>query len=105
MPELRTCDDPSAWDAFVSQGKDASPLQAWAWGSLKSRYGWRVARYFWVDGATTIGAAAVLRRSFPGGLALNYAPPGPILDGRPDHWPPFFRPLPRPLPPTARHAF
>jgi lipid II:glycine glycyltransferase (peptidoglycan interpeptide bridge formation enzyme) len=93
MPELRTCDDASAWDAFVSRARDASPLQAWAWGSLKSRYGWRVARYFWVDGATPIGAAAVLRRSLPGGLGLNYAPRGPILDGRLDQWPAFWQAL------------
>src|SRR2546430_8663138 len=27
MPELRPCDDASAWDAFVSQAGDASVLQ------------------------------------------------------------------------------
>jgi lipid II:glycine glycyltransferase (peptidoglycan interpeptide bridge formation enzyme) len=93
MPELRTCDDASAWDAFVSQAGDASVLQAWAWGSLKSRYGWGVQRYFWVDAGAPIGAAAVLRRSLPGGLALNYAPRGPILDGRLDQWPAFWQAL------------
>jgi lipid II:glycine glycyltransferase (peptidoglycan interpeptide bridge formation enzyme) len=93
MPELRTCDDASAWDAFVSQAVDASVLQAWAWGSLKSRYGWGVQRYFWVDGQAPIGAAAVLRRSLPGGLALNYAPRGPILDGRLEQWPAFWQAL------------
>jgi peptidoglycan pentaglycine glycine transferase (the first glycine) len=93
MPELRTCDDASAWDAFVSQARDASVLQAWAWGSLKSRYGWRVARYFWVDGGIPIGAIAVLRRSLPGGLGLNYAPRGPILDGRLNQWPAFWQAL------------
>src|SRR5438876_12225709 len=81
MPELRICEDPSSWDGFVSQAEDASVLQAWAWGSLKSRHGWRVQRYFWVDHGTPTAAAAVLRRSLPGGLALNYAPRGPILDG------------------------
>src|SRR5256886_16425235 len=81
MPELRPCDDASAWDAFVSQAGDASVLQAWAWGSLKSRYGWGVQRYFWTDNGIAMGAAAVLRRRLPGGLALNYAPRGPILDG------------------------
>ena len=93
MPELTTCEDASDWDAFVSQARDASLLQAWAWGSLKSRYGWRVARYFWVDGGTPIGAAAVLRRRLPGGLALYYAPRGPILDGRLDQWPAFWQTL------------
>jgi lipid II:glycine glycyltransferase (peptidoglycan interpeptide bridge formation enzyme) len=68
-------------------------LQAWAWGSLKSRYGWGVQRYFWVDAGAPIGAAAVLRRSLPGGLALNYAPRGPILDGRLDQWPAFWQAL------------
>jgi len=93
MPELRTCDDASAWDAFVSQAADASVLQAWAWGTLKSRYGWGVQRYFWTEGGAPIGAAAVLRRSLPGGLALNYAPRGPILDDRPQQWPPFWQAL------------
>jgi lipid II:glycine glycyltransferase (peptidoglycan interpeptide bridge formation enzyme) len=93
MPELRTCDDASAWDAFVSQARDASVLQAWAWGSLKARYGWSVQRYFWIEGETAIGAAAVLRRSLPGGLALNYAPRGPILNGRLDQWPTFWQAL------------
>lgn len=93
MPELRTCDDASAWDAFVSQAADASVLQAWAWGTLKSRYGWGVQRYFWTEGGAPIGAAAVLRRSLPGGLALNYAPRGPILDDRPQQWPAFWQAL------------
>src|ERR1700737_2063896 len=77
MPELRTCDDASAWDAFVSQARDASVLQAWAWGSLKSRYGWGVQRYFWVDQGAPIGAAAVLRRRLPGASGPP-PPPHPI---------------------------
>ena len=93
MPDLRPCDDASAWDAFVCQAGDASVLQAWAWGSLKSRHGWGIQRYFWTDNGTAMGAAAVLRRRLPGGLALNYAPRGPILDGRLDQWPAFWQAL------------
>ena len=93
MPELTPCEDASAWDAFVSQASDASLLQAWAWGSLKARYGWRVQRYFWVEAGQPIGAAAVLRRGLPGGLALNYAPRGPILDGHLEQWPTFWQAL------------
>src|SRR5256885_8157008 len=35
-------------------------------------------------------AAAVLRRRLPGGLYLDYAPRGPILDGQLEHWPDFW---------------
>src|SRR5919109_2257467 len=93
MPELTTCEDASAWDAFVSQARDASVLQAWAWGSLKSRYGWRATRYFWGEQAQTTAAIAVLRRGLPGGFQLCYAPRGPILDGNLAQWPEFWRAL------------
>lgn len=93
MPDLTTCDDASTWDAFVSQASDASLLQAWAWGSLKSRHGWQVARYFWGDAHRPMAAMSVLRRRLPGGLALNYAPRGPILNGNLDVWPAFWHAL------------
>jgi lipid II:glycine glycyltransferase (peptidoglycan interpeptide bridge formation enzyme) len=93
MPELTTCEDASAWDAFVSQARDASVLQAWAWGSLKSRYGWRATRYFWGEPAQATAAIAVLRRGLPGGFQLCYAPRGPILDGNLAQWPEFWQAL------------
>lgn len=93
MPELTTCEDASAWDAFISQARDASVLQAWAWGSLKSRYGWRATRYFWGESRRPTGAVAVLRRGLPGGFQLCYAPRGPILDGHLGQWPEFWQAL------------
>ena len=93
MLELTTCEDASAWDAFVSRARDASLLQAWAWGSLKSRYGWQARRYFWVESGQPIAAAAILRRRLPGGLYLDYAPRGPILDGHLEYWPGFWQSL------------
>src|SRR2546423_10887737 len=93
MPELTTCEDASAWDAFVSQARDGSILQSWAWGSLKARYGWRVARYFWIVGDRPAAAASVLRRGLPGGFALDYAPRGPVLDGNLEQWPAFWQSL------------
>ena len=93
MPELTVCGDASAWDAFVSRACDGSLLQAWAWGSLKSRYGWRVSRYFWRESGRPIAGVSLLRRGLPGGLALDYAPRGPILDGRLDQWPAFWQAL------------
>lgn len=93
MPDLEVCEDASAWDAFVAQASDGSPLQCWAWGALKSRYGWSVRRYVYRDRGAIVGAAGMLRRSLPGGLALHYAPRGPVLDGGLDLWPPMWEAL------------
>src|SRR5256885_580447 len=41
-------------------------------------------------------AAAILRRRLPGGLYLDYAPRGPILDGHLESWPDFWQPLREP---------
>ncbi len=87
MSELTACADPAAWDAFVSRAADGSLLQSWGWGSLRSRYGWEAARLFWTRGGRPCAAISVLRRRLPGGLALHYAPRGPVLDGRLEEWP------------------
>jgi lipid II:glycine glycyltransferase (peptidoglycan interpeptide bridge formation enzyme) len=81
------CTDPNIWDAFVSRARDGSILQSWAWGELKARYGWEPTRYLWMPDGRVRGAISVLRRSLPGGLAMHYAPRGPVLDNQFDEWP------------------
>src|SRR5260370_34730165 len=70
MPELRICEDASAWDGFVSQARDASVLQASAWGSLTSRYGWRCPPDFWDVQSTPPDESARTRLRLPRWLAL-----------------------------------
>jgi peptidoglycan pentaglycine glycine transferase (the first glycine) len=84
---LVACTDPNIWDAFVSRARDGSILQSWAWGELKARYGWEPTRYFWIPDGRVHGAISVLRKPLPGGLAMHYAPRGPILDNQFDEWP------------------
>lgn len=93
MPDLEICEDASAWDAFVSRASDGSLLQSWSWGALKSRYGWTVRRYGFSQGGALLGAVSVLRRRLPGGLALHYAPRGPVLDGDLSRWAPLWEAL------------
>lgn len=94
MSTLVPCTDAATWDAWVSAASDGTPLQSWAWGVLKQTTGWSVRRYLWSDGSDSpMGAISVLRRGLPGGLALHYAPRGPVLNGRHQEWPAFFAAL------------
>src|SRR5436853_6165338 len=87
MGELLTCDDPAGWDAFVSRASDASLLQSWAWGSLKSRHGWKaVTRYLWSESGGTQGAISVVCRPLPGRVSLHFAPRGRVPIGRRAQW-------------------
>jgi lipid II:glycine glycyltransferase (peptidoglycan interpeptide bridge formation enzyme) len=68
-------EDQRAWDGLVARS-DGHVLQSWAWGELKSLFGWRVQRV--VVGSTY---AQVLYRSLPGGLGtIAYVPKGPLVD-------------------------
>ncbi len=50
-------------------------LQSWAWGELKSRFGWSVYRL-----QAGPAAAQVLFRRLPLGFTIAYIPKGPLLD-------------------------
>ena len=66
----------AAWDARVSAAPGGHVLQSWAWGELKSQFGWGVERV-----AAGTACAQVLFRALPGGLgSLAYVPRGPAAD-------------------------
>ena len=50
-------------------------LQSWAWGQLKSHFGWHPHRL-----AVKGGLAQVLFRQLPGRLTIAYLPKGPVVD-------------------------
>ncbi|MBL8055589.1 MAG: peptidoglycan bridge formation glycyltransferase FemA/FemB family protein [Anaerolineales bacterium] len=69
--------DPAAWNQMAASLPGAHLLQAWEWGALKSRYGWRAERLAWGQCA----AAQVLTRSaLRGALRVLYVPRGPLLE-------------------------
>ncbi|MBI1879457.1 MAG: peptidoglycan bridge formation glycyltransferase FemA/FemB family protein [Chloroflexi bacterium] len=65
---------PAQWDAHLL-ARHGHFLQSWAWGELKSRFGWTAVRAQ-VDDA----AAQILFRRLPLGLTLAYIPKGPLVD-------------------------
>lgn len=64
------------WDELVA-GKGGQPFQSWAWGELKSHFGWQPFRLATADGRA---AAQVLIRPYRG-LAVAYVPRGPVISG------------------------
>lgn len=59
------------WDNFIN----GHLLQSWAWGELKSRFGW-----FPVRLRSEEAAAQILFRRLPLGRTIAYIPKGPVLD-------------------------
>lgn len=67
------------WDAFVASHPAGHLLQSYAWGELKSAFGWETVRLALQEGEHLRAAAQVLFRHLPG-TALAYIPRGPVLD-------------------------
>lgn len=62
------------WDAHLL-AHHGHMLQCWAWGELKSRFGWAAVRV-----QTDKAAVQILFRRLPLGLTLAYVPKGPMVD-------------------------
>lgn len=69
------------WDAFL-QLHSAHILQTWAWGELKSRFGWRAERVAWRQDGQMCAAAQILYRRLAPTLTVAYIPRGPVVGGR-----------------------
>ncbi|MCP4544573.1 MAG: peptidoglycan bridge formation glycyltransferase FemA/FemB family protein [Chloroflexi bacterium] len=69
------------WNGALAELPEAHFLQTWEWGTLKSRHGWRPARYLWTkDGRPCAAASMLVRRLGRWPWAVMYVPKGPILD-------------------------
>jgi len=66
--------DRAAWDALVAD-LGGQPFQSWAWGELKSAFGWEPHRLASRDGRS---ALQILIRPYRG-LAVAYVPRGPVM--------------------------
>ena len=78
---LRSITEPARWDEFVA-AHDGHLLQSFAWGELKSRFGWRAERWAWIQHGDVRAAAQVLFRRLAPGLHVAYVPRGPVLATR-----------------------
>jgi peptidoglycan pentaglycine glycine transferase (the first glycine) len=72
--------DQSSWEGFVARHSNSHLLQTWAWGDLKSRFGWQAVRLGMSEGGRLIAGTQVLLRRLPGGWNMAYVPKGPLLD-------------------------
>lgn len=73
------------WDSLIASLPGASLLQTFAWGQVKSRFGWRPLYAVWQDAERISAATLLLERvvrlplvGLP--LRVLYAPRGPLLD-------------------------
>ena len=70
------------WHTILPTFPQAHPLQSWAWGEFKSRWGWQMQAVVWRDERqTAVACALILRRPIPRTpWAIWYVPKGPIVD-------------------------
>jgi peptidoglycan pentaglycine glycine transferase (the first glycine) len=75
-------DDSKTWDDFVATQSATHLLQTWAWGELKTRFGWRALRLALMRDGEALAGAQILFRPLPLSYSLAYIPKGPMIDWR-----------------------
>ncbi len=76
-------DDPVIWQNALDQLPDPHPLQTFAWGMVKSRWGWSMHPTLFKDGETLVAAALILKRKLSRTpFSILYVPKGPVCDYR-----------------------
>jgi lipid II:glycine glycyltransferase (peptidoglycan interpeptide bridge formation enzyme) len=74
-------DDRADWDRLVAGRSGGHVLQSWAWGELKTQFGWQVQRLALGSGGVGVPCAQVLYRALPAKLGtIAYIPRGPVAD-------------------------
>ncbi|MFK7800050.1 MAG: lipid II:glycine glycyltransferase FemX [Anaerolineae bacterium] len=69
------------WQELIQQLPDPHPLQTWAWGAFKARWGWEMQPTVFYNGPRLVAAAMILKRKMPyTPWCVLYAPKGPIMD-------------------------
>lgn len=75
---------PVAWQQALAGLPLAHPLQSWAWGDIKSRWGWSAKRLSFTVAENSwqpLATAQVLKRQLPGlPYCMLYVPKGPALN-------------------------
>ncbi len=71
--------DARAWDRVVD-ARGGHLMQTSAWGELKTRFGWSVARIALESDGALVAGAQMLIRALPLGLKFAYVPRGPVVN-------------------------
>ena len=77
----RSINSAETYTQILSRFPSAHPLQSWAWGELKSRWGWQMLPTVWELAGKPVAVAMLLKRPVPyTPFTMLYAPKGPVLD-------------------------
>ena len=69
---------PQEWDRALLRQPSAGLLQSWHWGELQARFGWRIERLAFDDGAGGVCSLQLSSGVLPG-TTIAYVPRGPVV--------------------------